>query len=102
MRNERSKEGNVLPAHPSQRTKSSAGDNAMKAAKKGRTVRIEMSEEEACMLVACLGGTRNAEMIELQERLLGSPVWKFKHRPHEAHQGVLDPALYAEVVERCD
>jgi hypothetical protein len=74
----------------------------MKATKKARTVTIEMTEEEACVLVASLGGTRNAEMVELMERLLGSPVWKFKHRPDEAHKGVLDPALYAEVVERCD
>lgn len=74
----------------------------MKTTKKGQTVTIELTEEQACMLVATLGGTRNGPMIELQERLIGSPTWKFKHRPNEAHRGVLDPALYEEIVERCD
>jgi len=74
----------------------------MNTTKKGKSVTIQLTEEEACMLVATLGGTRNAAMIELQERLIGSPVWKFKHQPNSAHNGVLDPALYAEIVERCE
>ncbi|MBI2388663.1 MAG: hypothetical protein HYV09_03515 [Deltaproteobacteria bacterium] len=74
----------------------------MNATKKRKIVTIEMTEEEACLLVANLAATRNDRMIELIERLIGSPEWKFKHRPAEAHRGVLDAALYNEVVERCD
>jgi len=74
----------------------------MKTKKKGKTIVIELTEEEACVLVASLGGTRNAEMHELRERIVGSEPWKVKHRPADAFEPLVDLALYNAVVERCD
>jgi len=74
----------------------------MKTSRIGDEVTIRISAEEAALLVASLGAARHPKMIELMERIVGSPRWKFVHQPSDAHDGLLAGAFYSEVVERED
>ncbi|MGZ3478041.1 MAG: hypothetical protein ACXVCJ_26315 [Polyangiales bacterium] len=71
----------------------------MKTNRKNDTITIELTIEQAALLAANIAASREDAMVELYERLLGSPAWKHKHKPESAHAGVIDVATYNRVLE---
>ena len=73
----------------------------MNTKRTGNKITIELSVEEAALVASYVSLSNHASMVELQERLLGSPQWKaVRPRQYTVHPELITGDEYTATVEK--